>query len=99
MPISFFFYQENIKDVEKRFGGRDAGKLVQMTTKDFAAATRELNDGMRNKLSKSQGAGLLKEFSPWLHGFQANNYTETLEVPGQGNTVFFLCATFHKCHS
>jgi DNA-dependent protein kinase catalytic subunit len=77
------FAKENIKDVEKRFGGRDAGKLVQMTTKDFAAATRELNDGMRNKLSKSQGAGLLKEFSPWLHGFQANSYTETLEVPGQ----------------
>ena len=85
--VNCCYNQENIKDIEKRFGGRDGQKLLQMAPKDFAAATRELNEAMRTKLSKSQGSGLLKDYSPWLHAFQANSYTETLEVPGQNNTI------------
>ena len=54
-----------------------------MTTKDFAAATKELNESMRQNLNKASGAGLLKEYSPWLQSFQANSYAETIEVPGQ----------------
>ena len=91
------YNQENVKEIEKRFGGRDGQKLLQMTPKDFAAATRELNEGMRTKLSKSQGSGLLKDYSPWLHGFQANSYTETLEVPGQSHDSSLLI-TQHSVH-
>lgn len=77
------FNQDYVKKIEDIFGGRDGSKLQQMKSKDFAVATNKLYENMREKLNKSSGPGLLKDYSPWMHTFQANTYTETIEVPGQ----------------
>ena len=82
----FFSFQDHLKKIEKEFGGRDGAKLVKMAPKAFAAACKELFDGMRPTLNKCSGPGLLKEYSPWLHNFHTSSsdlYTDTIEVPGQ----------------
>jgi DNA-dependent protein kinase catalytic subunit len=79
------FARDHLKKIEKEFGGKSGEKLLKMAPKTYAAACKEMFDGMRPALHKSSGTGLLKEYSPWLHSFHTNSYmyAETIEVPGQ----------------
>ena len=53
-----------------------------MQSKDFTKVYNALFDLMRPELNKAAGSGLLKDYSPWLHDFQRNQYSETIEIPG-----------------
>ncbi len=73
--------QDFVKKFDEKFG-KDGSKLVKMPLKDFNSTFNQLYDGMRVGLNKSTGAGLLKDYSPWLNTFQANNFSDSMEVPG-----------------
>lgn len=79
--MPFIVVQEHVKKFDDKFG-EDGSKLVKMSLKDFNNKFQPIYDGMRGGLSKSTGAGLLKEYSPWLSNFQANNFSDSIEVPG-----------------
>ena len=49
-----------------------------MKMKEYDQQIAQLQDGM-----KSEGASLLKDYSPWLQNFQSTNYQFTIEVPGE----------------
>ena len=70
-----------MKKLEDMFG-RDGSKLAKMKLAELNSHFNPLFDLMRVGLNKSTGRGLLKEYSPWLHNFQANMYPESIEIPG-----------------
>ena len=70
-----------MKKFEEKFG-KDGSKLFNMKGKDFIEQFMMIYENMKVGLGKTTGAALLKDYSPWLHDFNANNYSETLEVPG-----------------
>ena len=70
-----------MKKLEDKFG-RDGSKLAKMKATEFNNHFNMLFESMRAGLNKTAGAGLLKEYSPWLHNFQANAYAESIEIPG-----------------
>jgi hypothetical protein len=53
-----------------------------MQPKDFTNFCNSLFDQMRPGLNRTTGPGLLKDYSPWLQNFQANQYSEAIEIPG-----------------
>lgn len=73
-----------MKEMDEKFG-RDGSKLLKMKGKDFNEQFNLLFVPMKAGLDKTTGRGLLKEYSPWLHTFQANAHSESIEVPGMGS--------------
>lgn len=71
-------YRETI---ENKFG-KDGSKLISMSISYFNKIVQNLNVDMREKMQKGSGSGLLKDYSPWLASFQANQYPQQIEVPG-----------------
>ncbi|XP_064405997.1 DNA-dependent protein kinase catalytic subunit-like isoform X2 [Halichondria panicea] len=63
--------------------GEDGRKLCSMKAASFNSVVGKLFEQMKPGLNKIKGAGLLKEYSPWLAGFQGNHYHEHVEIPGQ----------------
>ena len=63
--------------------GKNGDKLSKMKIKEYDQQIRQLQDGMRHGLKKCEGAGLLKDYSPWLQNFQSTNYQFTIEIPGK----------------
>lgn len=55
---------------------------------DFSSHVTKLFDQMKPVLTKTTGAGLLKDYSPWLAAFQANHYSEHIEIPG---VLVYVC--------
>lgn len=74
--------KEYIRKLDEVFG-KDGSKLCQMKVNDFASRYVDLFEKMRPTLNKTTGAGLLKDYSPWLTSFQANQYSEYIEIPGE----------------
>ena len=77
----FAIQQDYLKKIEERFG-KDGSKLFKMAGKDFINQFNMLYESMKVGLNKTTGAGLLKDYSPWLSNFQANTYSEIIEIPG-----------------
>lgn len=73
--------QDYVKKLEDMFG-RDGSKLAKMKLAELNSHFNPLFELMRVGLNKTTGKGLLKEYSPWLHNFQANMYLESIEIPG-----------------
>ena len=73
--------QDYVKKLEDIFG-RDGSKLAKMKLAELNSHFNPLFESMRVGLNKTTGKGLLKEYSPWLHNFQANVYPESIEIPG-----------------
>ena len=73
--------QDYVKKLEDMFG-RDGSKLAKMKLSELNSHFNPLFESMRVGLNKTTGKGLLKEYSPWLHNFQANMYLESIEIPG-----------------
>lgn len=73
------FSKEHKKTLETLFG-KDGRKLVGMDEKSFKEAIKKFPlDNMR----KAKFEGNLKDFSPWLSGFQKDRFKNHLEIPGQ----------------
>ena len=70
-----------MKKVEEKFG-KDGAKLHKMALKDFTSLYTSLFEQMRPGLNRTTGAALMKDYSPWLQSFQANQYSEVIEIPG-----------------
>ena len=60
-----------------------------MPLKEFKVAMDDLVMKLKQNPGKKPGMTLLKDFSPWLSGFHAYQYTETVEIPG---IVLYVCA-------
>ncbi|XP_065898419.1 DNA-dependent protein kinase catalytic subunit-like isoform X2 [Dysidea avara] len=76
------FAQDYVKKVDTVFG-KSGDKLVKMKLREYDQQINQLQEGMKHGLKKCEGAGLLKEYSPWLQNFQSSSYQFTIEVPGQ----------------
>ena len=63
--------------------GKNAEKLLKMKIKEYDQQLAQLQDGMKPGLKRCEGAGLLKDYSPWLQNFQSTNYQFTIEIPGE----------------
>ena len=74
--------QDYFKKVEAVFG-RNGDKLLKMKLKEYDQQMALLQDGMKTGLKKCEGAGLLKDYSPWLQSFQSTNYQFAIEIPGE----------------
>ena len=72
--------------IESKFG-KDGAKLISMSITNFNKIVQSLNGDMRDKMQKVSGSGLLKDYSPWLAAFQANQYPQEIEVPGNEKGV------------
>ena len=70
-----------MKKIEDKFG-KDGAKLHNMQLKDFTNFYNSLFDQMKPALNKTTGSALMKDYSPWLQNFQANQYSELIEIPG-----------------
>ena len=88
LSLSLFFFcckllplKDHNDLIEQKFG-KKGSKLVNMSLKDFRSAMDNLVSKMKPNLQKTTGQRLLKDYSPWLSGFQAYKYTETIEIPG-----------------
>ena len=79
-------YRETI---EKKFG-KDGSKLISMSIINFNKIVQRLNEDMRVTMQKGSGSGLLKDYSPWLASFQANQYPQQIEVPGTPSPPLIL---------
>ena len=80
--------------------GKNAEKLVKMKLKEYDQQMVQLQDGMKAGLKRCEGAGLLKDYSPWLQNFQSTNYHFTIEIPGEVSCIlspthFYLCRPIH----
>ena len=82
MCLFIVLLKEFLKKIEEKFG-KDGAKLHKMTNKEFTAFCNSLFDQMRPGLNKTTGAALMKDYSPWLQNFQANQYSEVIEIPGE----------------
>ena len=75
-----------------------------MIFKDFEAAVLEINkqkekaDREKRKTEHSTDADL-NDYSPWLSSFQADNFIEHLEIPGElvQSTLFFFIIVLLLC--
>lgn len=76
------FAQDYCKKVEAVFG-KNAEKLIKMKIKEYDNQMAQLQKGMQPGLKRCEGAGLLKDYSPWLQNFQSTNHQFTIEIPGQ----------------
>lgn len=76
--------QNYLKKMEEAFGC-DGSRLARMKIADFNSQFGRLYGSMKKGLNECSrtGSALLKDFSPWLHDFQADAHPTTLEVPGQ----------------
>ena len=74
--------QDYKKKIEEVFGS-DGSRLVQMKPSQFNSHYSKLFEPMKERLGRTTGPALLKDYSPWLHDFQAGDRTSRLEVPGQ----------------
>ena len=74
--------------------GEDGRKLCSMKAASFNSVVGKLFEQMKPGLNKIKGAGLLKEYSPWLAGFQGNHYHEHVEIPG---TTHKHCRELYTC--
>ena len=64
--------------------GKEGEKLCSMKGSDFRKKVMNgIYENMKITLSKSKGSELLKDYSPWLAGFQGNLYSEHVEIPGK----------------
>ncbi len=74
--------QDHIRKLDE-VCGKEGEKLCSMKGTDFSKkVVGGLFETMKSTLSKCTGPGLLKEYSPWLAGFQGHLYTEHVEIPG-----------------
>lgn len=55
---------------------------MSMSGTQYKSAVNEVFGIMRGNLKKQEGSALLKEYSPWLETFQQEDYSQSLEVPG-----------------
>lgn len=78
----WFALQDYFKKVEAVFG-KNADKLMKMKIKEYDQQMVQLQEGMKPGLKRCEGAGLLKDYSPWLQNFQSTNYQFTIEIPGE----------------
>ena len=63
--------------------GKNADKLIKMKIKEYDNQMAQLQKGMQPGLKRCEGAGLLKDYSPWLQNFQSTNHQFTIEIPGE----------------
>ena len=63
--------------------GKDGTNLNKMDAKQFKAINDEFGDRVKKSLNKTTGHRLMKDYSPWLSSFQANQHSEVIEIPGQ----------------
>ena len=82
--------QDFLKKIEEKFG-KDGAKLHNMQLKDFTNFYSSLFEQMKMGLNKTTGAALMKDYSPWLQNFQANQYSKTIEIPG----TYVAATTIH----
>lgn len=68
-----------MKFVIEKFG-INGNKLLKMDYKRFQTFIEEFANRTRTKVT---GNRLLKDYSPWLGSFQANQYSEIIEIPGK----------------
>ena len=71
--------------------GKKGSMLGGMSPKEFRETMKDLNNKMMLDLSKTTGKRLLKDYSPYLSGFQAYLYTETVEIPGELLSLVIYC--------
>ncbi|XP_022778667.1 DNA-dependent protein kinase catalytic subunit-like isoform X5 [Stylophora pistillata] len=81
-PFRTKFAQEFANEVQRIFG-KEGEKLVGVKMTDFSKWCRDIQQKMVKFRNRTPPPGNLKEYSPWLSRFQSNNFTHTLEIPGQ----------------
>lgn len=81
-PFRTKFAQEFANEVQRIFG-KEGEKLVGVKMTDFSKWCRDIQQKMVKYRNRTPPPGNLKEYSPWLSRFQSNNFTHTLEIPGQ----------------
>ncbi|XP_065180580.1 DNA-dependent protein kinase catalytic subunit-like [Sycon ciliatum] len=82
-PVKRQFAQSYSRNLETKFG-KDGDKLVRMTMKEFVQVCSGIYGKMNEEVRKRKsGPALLKQYSPWLSDFQASNFQQVLEIPGQ----------------
>ncbi|XP_061661173.1 DNA-dependent protein kinase catalytic subunit isoform X2 [Syngnathoides biaculeatus] len=74
------FIQKFAKDVETLLGKKGSKLFEKRREQGFVEKVEQLTMTMRNFQKEP---GNLKEYSPWLSGFQADLFRNELEVPGQ----------------
>ncbi|KAM4719019.1 DNA-dependent protein kinase catalytic subunit isoform 2-T2 [Anableps anableps] len=74
------FIQKFSKDVEKLFGPNGSNIFEKRKNKNFVQQVNKLAESMRGFQKEP---GNLKQYSPWLSGFKADQFSNGLEIPGQ----------------
>ena len=72
--------------------GEDGANLKKMDTKQFNIINEKFGGRMKEALNKTTGPRLMKDYSPWLNSFQANQHSDVIEIPGK---VFTLLSVRH----
>lgn len=75
-----------MSELLKNFGA-DGSRLLKMDTKQFKSLATRFNDRFQGSLRKTTGRRLLKEYSPWLSSFQGDQYSQSIEIPGEDDMV------------
>ncbi|KND04346.1 uncharacterized protein SPPG_00077 [Spizellomyces punctatus DAOM BR117] len=63
--------------------GKDGSKLANMKLPEWKEVQKYYHQFIHGKEALPQGMVALKNYSPWLANFNARNYNEELEIPGQ----------------
>ena len=72
--------------------GKGGANLKKMDIKQFKSIADDFGERTKKELNKTTGSRLMKDYSPWLSNFQANLYSDVLEIPGE---VFTLLSVRH----
>ncbi len=64
--------------------GKNGAKLGKMDAKQFKSIADDFGKRTKASLDRTTGSRLMKDYSPWLSGFQANQHSEVIEIPGEG---------------
>ena len=85
--INIMHFQDNIGELLKKFG-KDGSLLLKMDLREYKSVLGKIHDRFQGSLRKTTGNRLLKEYSPWLSGFQGNQHLQTIEIPGKSSSTF-----------
>lgn len=75
-----FIQQKFAKEVERLIGHKGSKLFEKRKDQSFVRQVEDLAGSMRGFQKEP---GNLKEYSPWLSGFQADPFRNQLEIPGQ----------------
>ena len=66
-----------------------------MKMDEYIKNKQKIFETMRPSMSKFQGSGLLKDYSPWLASFLKEDHSKSIEVPGQYSGLSKPLPEFH----